>query len=189
MKSPEHERDPKWIASQIYKILARQILRYPLLQIQDIYKLIYQAAMGNEHAVRNAEAARTWLEEEIKDLHEGPAEPMVDPISPTGDIVRVNLRPFLRAAGDLDLLLMAFIKTANEFHGSSEKLQRYWTYAEKMSEAGELKLDQVEMEDFFVSMKREGFPAVHHSEQYERNYHPAYRVIGSAYMHRSWSSE
>ena len=36
----------------IYKqILAAHVKRYPRLEIQDLYKLVYQGAMGSEHAV------------------------------------------------------------------------------------------------------------------------------------------
>jgi hypothetical protein len=166
-------------------ILVNQWQRYPRMQIQDLYKLLHQAAMGSEHAVRDSETARIWLEAEVRELGEGPEEPVMDPISPSGEIIRVHLRPFLRAEGDIDSLLTAFYRTANEYQGSSESLLGYWTYAENMVEAGDLGLDRVEMEDFIASMKLEGFPAVHHSELYERNYHPAYRVIGSAYMPRT----
>jgi len=167
---------------QFRSILNHQWLRYPSMQILDLYKLIHQAALGSEHAVGNAEAARTYLEEEVKQLGDGPDEPIIDPISPSGDIVRVNLRPYLQVKSNLDILLNAFIRTANEFHGSKDDLCKYWVYALKMVEMGDLDLDPVGMEKFFSNMEREGFPAVHHSDVYVESYHPAYRVVGGLFL-------
>lgn len=35
--------------------------RYPGLQVEDLYKLVHQAALGSEHAVKDIEVARQWL--------------------------------------------------------------------------------------------------------------------------------
>jgi hypothetical protein len=91
----------------------------------DLYKLIYQAAMGPEHAVSDEAGARKWLLEEIRNLGSGPEEPLVDSISPDGGVVRVHLRPFVRAKADVEQLLDAFLYTAHEFHGSTQRLETY----------------------------------------------------------------
>jgi hypothetical protein len=167
---------------RLRSILLQQLLRYPNMQIRDLYKLFHQAALGSEHAVGNAEAARTYLVEEMKQLGDGPDEPIIDPISPSGDIVRVHLRPYIQAGGGMDILLNAFIRTANEFHGSINDLGRYWAYAVKMVEMGDSGLDSVGMEKFLSTMEREGFPAVHHSDVYVESYHPAYRVVARLFL-------
>ena len=41
------------------RILSDQVVRYPWLEVQDLYKLIYQAGMGSEHACQDIVAART----------------------------------------------------------------------------------------------------------------------------------
>jgi len=87
------------------------------MQIQDVYKLLHQAAMGSEHAVSNPESARGWLIRELAEMGEGVPEPLIDPISPDDEIVRVHMRPYVAAGYDPDLLLDAFIRTANEYRG------------------------------------------------------------------------
>jgi hypothetical protein len=163
-------------------ILSSQILRYPRMQVQDLYKLFHQGAMGSEHAVRDFEGVRSWLERELEDLQEGPDEPLIDPISHHGEIVRVNLRPYIDSGRDPSVLLQAFIKTANEFHGDHENIRRYWAYAGQMASEGELAFEPSSMEVFFSRMEKEHFPAVHHSMVYEEAYHPAYRVVALAYL-------
>ncbi len=159
------------------QIITRQMIRYPRMEVQDLYKLIHQAAMGSEHAISSVDVARSWLEREVAELGEGPEEPVVDAISPDGQIVRINLRPYLRSGGDLPALLDAFIQTANEYQGTTDKLRHFGSYARRMAEEGGLPLDPAELASFFDRMEAEGFPAVHHSSAYEEAYHPAYRVI------------
>ena len=41
------------------QILAAHVKRYPRLEIQDLYKLVYQGAMGSKHAVGDSAQTRT----------------------------------------------------------------------------------------------------------------------------------
>jgi hypothetical protein len=162
------------------RIIAHHVARYPRLQIQDLYKLVYQAAMGSEHAVRDIGAVERWLEQELMDLGEGPAEPVEEEISPDGRIVRVNLRPYIATGGDVRALLAAFVRTGQEMRGSWKSIERYWEYVQGM--VGELPFEETELRNYIGRMKERGYPAVHHSEAYGRAYRPAYRVIGREYL-------
>ena len=164
------------------QILSNQVVRYPQLQLQDLYKLIYQAAMGSEHAIQDMDAARHYLESELNGLGEGLEEQTLDPISPDRRIVRINLRPYIAEGGDPSMLLTAFIRTANEYKGIWAHLRQYWSYVERMAMAEELPFSQDEPERFFVKMEAEGFPVVHHSVAYRAAYHPAYRVIARDFL-------
>ena len=68
----------------IETVLYAHFCRYPTMCIQDVYKLIHQAALGSEHAVSHAEDARKWMERQLADLGTGPDEPVVDPIPAEG---------------------------------------------------------------------------------------------------------
>lgn len=156
----------------IEAILRAHIARYPSMQIQDLYKLIHQAAMGSEHAISSATAPCQRLERELAEMGTGPEETMIDPISPDGQIVRVHLRPFLSRGGDFEILLNAFIQTANKFRGDRRVLQDYWNAA-----TGLHHFSSADMGAFIESAGAESYPAVHHSAEYERLYRPAYRVV------------
>lgn len=158
-------------------ILKAHLLRYPAMQLVDIYKLVHQAGLGSEHAVSSFELTRRWLEQEVASLGAGPDEPVEDPISPQGDILRIHLRPFLRQGGDLQELLKAFVSTANEFHGSIERLKEFWLAVESVAEEGALRISPVEVRGFWSVMEARNFPAMHHSPAYQENYRPAYRVV------------
>ena len=164
------------------QILSNQVVRYPRLQLQDLYKLIYQSAMGSEHAIQDMAAARHYLESEVNGLGEGLEEQTLDPISPDRRIVRINLRPYITKGGDPSMLLTAFIRTANEYKGIWAHLRRYWSYVERMAMEEVLPFAQDELERFFVKMVAGGFPVVHHSMAYRAAYHPAYRVIARDFL-------
>jgi len=152
-------------------ILRDHFARYPAIQVQDVYKLIHQAALGSEHAIADPKSAREWMERELAEMGPGPDEPVVDPISGDGEIVRVHLRPFIAGGGDSDALLDAFIRTANEFGGDKSMLESYWKIAMSMH------FSHAEMDAFIEPLRAQDYPAVHHSEAYEREYRPAYRVV------------
>jgi hypothetical protein len=151
--------------------------RYPAMEIEDLYKLVFQAAMGSEHAVASVESARQWLERELSTLDEVSDEPSSEPLSPDGSLVRVNLRARIERDGRMDDLLDAFVRTANQFEGSPDKLRAYWSEVEEMALAGAIPFQKGDLETFFAEMEAQGLPAVHHSTTYREQYHPAYRVV------------
>lgn len=166
----------------LWRILAEQVRRYPEIGVQDLYKLIYQAALGCEHAAHDEDTARDWLEREVGALETGPQEPTVDPLSPDGRIVRINLRPYAAERGDLGALLAAFLQTANEYRGTLGQLERYWVYAEGMAAEGRLPFAPAQLRAFFAARRAERFPAIHHSAPYREAYRPAYRVVSLEYL-------
>jgi len=159
------------------RILALQSKRYPLMEVQDIYKLIHQASMGSEHAVHDLNVTRSYLESEVNELADGPEEPQQDIISPDRRIARINLRPYLASNASLDKLFDAFVRTANEFEGSTLRFKRYCSYAEGLTGERSFAFSRTAFRTFFEQMEVQGFPAVHHSASYAAAYHPAYRVI------------
>lgn len=152
------------------------------MKVQDLYKLLHQAALGSEHAVRDEQAAHNWLEHELEEMGAGPDDPLFDPISPDGQILRVHLRPYLQAGNDPEKLLQAFIQTANDWHGSLENLKEYGTVAAQLTQTGMKSIQPEEIKTFFAKMESQGFPAVHHSEVYRNLYRPAYRVVARQYL-------
>ncbi len=164
------------------KILRDHLRRYPLMQAADLYKLLHQAALGSEHAVRDEQAARERLERELAEIGEGPDDSLMDPLSPDGQILRVHLRPYLRAGKNPETLLRAFIQTANEWRGSPKKLKENGAAAARLAQAGTGSIRREEIEAFFVKMEEQVFPAVHHSKDYQRLYRPAYRVVARQFL-------
>lgn len=156
----------------IENILRDHLSRYPALEIWDLYKLLHQAALGSEHAVPDPASAERWLVRELAEMGQGVAEPLIDPISHDGEIVRIHLRPYVAAGYDPQELLYAFICTANGHRGNAHLLEQYWEEAIALAI-----FPTPQMNQFLHELRAKGFPAVHHSTAYEHFYRPAYRVI------------
>lgn len=167
------------------ELLEAHCKRYPQMQVSDLYKLIHQACMGSEHVGVSPDRARGWLMGELADLGDGPEEPLVDPISLEGEIVRVHLRPYVRAGYDPERLLHAFVQTSSLCRGSVERLAQFGEVARAMAAEGLLPFDVAEIAGFFRDRELHGFPAVHHSAVYKSLYRPAYRVVYRAYLELS----
>jgi hypothetical protein len=168
----------------ICDILIDQARRYPRWALEDLYKLVHQAATGSEHAVIDEAHARVWLTRELADLRSGPDEPLLDPISADGSIVRVHLRPFARLGLDSEVLLAAFLRTGKEFRGSTERIEESFSEAARLARGGLLAFGETDVRSLIARMKSVGFPAVHHSAVFEAAYHPAYRVVARAFLPR-----
>jgi hypothetical protein len=165
-------------------ILIDHARRYPRWALEDLYKLVHQGAMGSEHAVIGEADAREWLTRELADLRSGPDEPLLDPISADGSIVRVHLRPFARLGLDSEVLLAAFLRTGEEFRGSAERIEEIFSEAASLAREGPLAFGVADVRSLVARMKAVGFPAVHHSAVFEAAYHPAYRVVARAFLPR-----
>lgn len=159
--------------------------RYPLWQVQDIYKLAHQAALGSEHAVFTPDLAWQRLEEEVNSLAVGVAELLLDPISADGEIVRVHLHPSIDAGFSITELLDAFLRTSIDFKGSVDVLRMYLTQAEELTAKVDIYIRAAEFKVFIDGMHETGLPAVHHSVVYREHYSPAYRVVVRGFLSES----
>ena len=169
------------------EIIQDQLHRYPQMQIQDLYKLVYQAAMGNIHLGIDPAILKNYLISEMDkvDLRSrreaSDNEPLVEEISTEG-MIRVNLRPYKSKRGDPEKLFEAMMETANTFNPDKNKITQYWKVLERMAEENLIPFNRRELESFLKEMRVSDYPAVHHSDQYSESYHPAYRVILKKYL-------
>ena len=158
-------------------ILIEHSQRYPQWAIDDLYKLMHQSAIGSEHALSSEDRVRDWLRTEVNSLGSGPDEPILDPISPDGKIVRIHLRPFSKLNLDTEKLLQAFLHTAQIVTPSTNQMLEYTILAKKLAEDGHLSFDADEIYGYVQELRESGFPAVHHSQIFKEKYLPAYRVV------------
>jgi hypothetical protein len=168
----------------VSQLLSSHLERYPAMQLDDIYKLLHQAALGPGHAVNDATASRAWLEKEAADLGPGPLEPERDVISPDGRLARVHLRSWLAAGKSLDDLNRAFVETADNYSPSRERLEKFCGCMGDLAAAGGIPFAQTEVVKYFDRIAQAGYPVVHHSKTYRDAYKPAYRVVDVALLQR-----
>lgn len=151
----------------------------PSAGVEDVYKWLFQAARGGEHAAPSEEAARRWLGREWAGLGPPlPGEPLVVPLRPDGKVVRFNLRPFKAAGGDPEALLRAFLQSARGFREEPGLFVAAWrAFGHGLSPEGTGGWSPRAFEEIDRESERAGWPARHHGEAYAAARKPAYRVL------------
>lgn len=151
----------------------------PNVRIEDAYKWIYQATRGGEHAVPSREMAEKYLNEEWMTLTDSPTdEPLWQPLCTDESIGRLNLRPFRAKGGKIGDLVEAFIKSSESFKGSDADFLAAWNeLGKRLKSRSEGALNHREWKRLDEKMKKQKYPAIHHSREYENALHPAYRIL------------
>jgi hypothetical protein len=167
--------------------------RYPLLQAQDIYKLVYQGVFGPGHIISSAATTRRALESELAALEVKGQKARVkrqesdeEPIDPSGRLVRVNLRPLLGEGGRMkeegrrgagyEWLIRALVESARIVKGSRVQMARRLSAAIRWCRTS-LPGQAAELDEIAARAREANYPAFHHSLAYRRAYRPAYRVV------------
>jgi hypothetical protein len=172
---PPAASDPE--AAELRRLILVQTAHHPLMQPADLYKLLHQGAMGSAHAIDDRAGAKMWMDREVSVMGVSHPDPLIDTIAPGGAVVLVNLRPWVAAGRSTDSLLDAFVATANAIPRDTVKLVRYLGVGDSLAAQGRLPFSVTAWRDLVTGLRRGGYPAVHHSPEYESAYRPAYRVV------------
>ena len=164
------------------QLLGRHLQRYPRMQLPDIYKLLHQAALGPGHMLTAVADSRNRLEAECLALDQGPDDPLIDPISPDGRLVRVHLRPYVAGGQDLAVLADAFVRTAEVCPPAPDKLAKFCGCLGDLADASGLPFSRAQVTQYFDDIAGRSYPVVRHSETYRNAYRPAYRVVAIELM-------
>ena len=150
-----------------------------------MYKFTHQSVFGPAHAIPSAAEARRYLDDELASLAPGPPdEPPADRLGDDPPLVRLNLRPYVAAGGDIGALVDAFAATANLVHGDpaamAHRLDEAVAVLRALNRAG----DAMALGALAAAQAPKGFQALHHSAAYRAAYAPAYRVVSSTLLAR-----
>ena len=165
-------------STQTRDLLIRHHRTYPLMQIQDLFKFLFQSAFGCEHLVSNRDAAIAYIRREYDSL---------PPMSPTppdpldGAYSRVHLS-CLQEGLTPETLGELFCRSAKtEPSGQADLLDKLQTARDLIHE-GLLPFSPEEFQDMLSVWAEKSYPPVHHSDAFRAAYHPAYRVIANEYL-------
>lgn len=158
--------------------LLEHAARYPLLQIEDVFKFLHQSALGCEHMVRSQELAVSYIESE---LAASTSTPVADVEELDGDFCRVHLS-YLRHGLSPKTLGRIFFLSAKPQQNGASLLQAKLEVAYDLIRHSLLPISPL----YFISKKEEwrslDFAALHHSSVFKSAYAPAYRVINRKYV-------
>ena len=155
------------------------------MRIEDAYKWLFHATLGGEHAVQDVSGPRAWMDREWSSLDSTRKdEQEVTKLTPDGSVLRINLRPYRDRGGDKEMLLWAFVFSAERFKADKSDFTKVWNELGQRLETSNL--GHVAHEEWVrldKETKKLSYPAIHHSKQYEEKYSPAYRVV----LRETWS--
>jgi len=171
---------PVSLCQSIRSTLQFEFQRHPKSQIQDLYKFAYQAAMGNAHFVESLKDSIALLQdvqEQLRLVDTTSNEPFITFLTPDSSIVRFHLR----AAKELNIrpedIVSAILTSAKLITPSQEQFINYIIDLEKLADDALLPFSYDAVHSYCQKMKELGFPPVHHSEEYIKEYSPVYYVI------------
>ena len=166
--------------------IRQQLQDYPQSRVQDIYKSFCQDNLGPGHLIPDPEYARTYLREELAAFREdldslryGAPECRYYATGDRGNYVRVDLSVVLDDLVSEEVLLDAFVRSANEGRTvSPEQWAARWhdvvsVIRKKFPGIPGAEADVRQID----SLIREGHLILHHSPEFEQAYHPHYRIV------------
>jgi hypothetical protein len=164
-------------------LLRMHLSWYPLMELRDIYKLLYQGMMGAEHLMPSRQEYTRYLEAEFKLLQPDSTDRLLEPLRPDGALFRLNLRPFKSRQLGLEPLISYLLETAQVVTGTRDELLAVWEEFTHLCLAGKIQqYNPAAIEQFSHWLEQVDYPAVHHSEVYSREYQPAYRLIAAQFI-------
>ena len=159
------------------ELLIMHYHKYPKLQIQDIFKYLYQSSFGCEHLVSSFETAVKCISDEYES---GIYESLPDAEPLDGAYSRVHLS-WLDFGLRAETLGRLFCLSAKNENGKSDLIGKL-TVARELVREGLLPFEEKQFDDAIGEWKADGYSSVHHSDVFRNEYKPCYRVIANEYI-------
>lgn len=151
---------------------------HPDLQVQDIFKFLYQSSFGCEHMVSSVEKVIAYIREEF-DRGVADSQPNVEPLD--GDYSRVGLSYLNLGLSAETLGRLFFLSAKKEADGKTQLIKKI-DIAKALANEKKLPVSNSDFERETARWEADGYPAVHHSEIFRKKYTPSYRVIANRFV-------
>ena len=167
-------------AQDIQDFVKKQMQTYPKSRLLDIYKSCFQDYMGAEHLVSDRQRVKAYLDEELQTTNLDELMPWYyEPCGVNGQYVRVSIRAIKENMVSEDLLLDAFIRSANsDKRPTVESWRDRWHKIIGTIDQMGLNLPHYQQDRTFIdSILSVGKYAISHSPEYREAYRPHYRIV------------
>ena len=174
-------------AQDIQTFVQKQMETYPKSRLLDIYKSCFQDYMGAEHLVSDRQRVKAYLDEELQSTSlDSLMTWLYEPCGVDGRYVRVSIRAIKEGLIKEDMLLDAFIRSANTSERRSiESWRDRWHVIIGTIEQMQLLLPNYDEDKQFIeSILSAGKYAISHSPEYRGAYHPHYRIVEKGIFER-----
>jgi len=163
---------------KICKLIEFELKIHPVCNLTDIYKIYYQGYHGPGHFVSPFEITYAHIQKELSDADRFD-ELLIQPVGYKYPFYRANLSLINEKIITLNDFTNAFIESNNFaiLHKSHDWIE-VWKYILSLIEPYSEKITDYSnvKNKLFLLFKDEVFQ-IHHSFDYNHNYHPHYRVI------------
>lgn len=161
----------------IRQAIQSQMNTYPQSTLQDIYKNFFQDSFGLEHLMGDSLKMREYIIEETKTCQK--TNIYYEKIGYKNNFYRVSLSVIKDSVVSIDVFMKAFIKSKDSFTPVTlDGWKKQWQSIDSIINSMNLNLDNYENDRKSIfSMLNNGSYAVHHSKQFNKYYHPHYRII------------
>ena len=167
-------------AQDVQSFVSHQLQTYPKSRLLDLYKSCFQDFMGAEHLVSDKQRVKAYLDDELNTTSIDDLMPwMYEPCGIDSNYYRVSIRTIKESVISEDLLLDAFIRSANSSKRPSvDKWNERWHKMIGTIDGMQLNLPQYDKDRQFIdSVLSVGKYAISHSPEYREAYRPHYRIV------------
>ena len=174
-------------AQDIQTFVQKQMETYPKSRLLDIYKSCFQDYMGAEHLVSDRQRVKAYLDEELQSTSlDSLMTWLYEPCGVDGRYVRVSIRAIKEGLIKEDMLLDAFIRSANTSERPSvDSWRDRWHVIIGTIDQMQLQLPNYDKDKQFIeSILSAGKYAISHSPEYREAYHPHYRIVEKGIFER-----
>lgn len=161
--------------AELKRLLLEHKIRYPLMQLLDCVKLLYQNEYGSEHMVSDRQASLLRIQREYDDS--APADRLYEDIG--NSILRINLGAAKQAALSPTAINKLFIMSSLNSRGNNESFIRKLEYLKNLCDSSELPYNGALIPAIIAEFIYNGFQAFRHSDEYRKAYKPSYRVVNA----------
>ncbi len=162
---------------ELKELLQEHAQRYPLLQPQDVMKLIYQRNFGPGHAIDDPDGQAEIIAREMEEAEDTGI--LTESIG--NHLCRLYLgkaKTVFKAEDIADI----FARTAAIQKGSMYEFIRDLKTVQKNITLFACSFSEEEFNAYAAWHRGRGYPAVHHSRRYADAYHPHYRVVFEGFV-------
>ena len=167
-------------AQDVQSFVSHQLQTYPKTRLLDLYKSCFQDFMGAEHLVSDRQRVKAYLDEELNSVTLDKLMPwMYEPCGMDSSYYRVSIRAVKEGMISEDMLLDAFIRSANTpKRPSVDEWNERWHKMIGAIDGMQLNLPKYDNDRQFIdSVLSVGKYAISHSPEYREAYRPHYRIV------------
>ena len=156
-----------------------QIRNYPKSTLKDLYKNFFQDKFGPGHIINDTKAAENYLNRELNSITGISTGPVAEPTGWEHNFYRVNLSVIKSDLIPYDIFLDAFVRSINGIKPITiEEWKNEWKYIHDIIISLNIELEDYENELNEINGNLEkGIYVGHHSEIFNKEYNPHYRII------------